>query len=119
MSNQQEKRQYPRAAVTWSVVLRTARGEIRCETANITVAGALILCEEPLRAKEAIEIVLDVPSLIRPIILTAEVVHTHISDPEDEMSPCQIGVRFTEISDKNRWLISTAVQRESGAMLMP
>ena len=119
MSNQQEKRQYPRAVVRWPVVLRTARGEISCETANINMAGALIRCKEPLKANEVIEVVLGVPSLIRPLILTAEVIHTHISDQEDDMSPCQIGVRFTEVSDKNRWLISTAVQRESGAMLMP
>lgn len=119
MSSQQEKRQYPRTAVRWPVVLRTASEEISCETVNITVEGALIRCDEILSSNEIIEIVIKVPSLVNPLILAAQVIHANISDQEDEATPCQIGVRFFEISDKNRWLISTAVQRESGVMLMP
>jgi hypothetical protein len=86
---------------------------------NIAVEGALIRCDEKLSSNEIIEVVIKVPSLVRPLILAAQVVHANISEQEDEATPCQIGVRFFEISDKNRALISTAVQRESGVMLMP
>jgi hypothetical protein len=86
---------------------------------NITVDGALIRCQEPLRSNEVAEIVIDVPSSAQPLTLLAQVVHANIPDQGEEVTPCEIGVRFIEISDKNRWLISTAIQRESGAMLMP
>ena len=119
MPDYQEKRQYPRTTVRWPVVLRTAHGEISCETENITVDGALIRCDEPLKSNEEIEIVIVVPSLVRPLTLPAQVIHSHISDQQDGVTPCFIGVKFTDISDKNRWLITTAVQRESGVMLMP
>ena len=119
MPTQREKRLYPRAEVRWSVVIPTGRGEISCETVNITADGALLRCEEPLRSNEVTEIVIDVPSSAQPLALLAQVVHANIPDPGAEVTPCEIGVRFIEISDKNRWLIATAVQRESGAMLMP
>jgi hypothetical protein len=119
MPTHQEKRNYPRAAVKWPVVLRTAHGEIGCETVNITVDGALIHCEEPLPPNEDIEIIINVPSLVRPVTLAAQVIHSSISDQGEGVAPCEVGVQFTEVSDKNRWIISAAVQRESGVMLMP
>lgn len=119
MPAQQEKRLYPRVEVRWSVVLRTSSGEIDCETVNITVDGALIRCKEPLRSNEVTEAVIDVPSLVRPLVLAVQVIHTKILDQVSEITACEIGVQFVEISDKNKWLIASAVQRESGAMLMP
>ena len=119
MPAQQEKRLYPRVEVRWSVVLRTSSGEIGCETVNITVDGALIRCKEPLISKEITEAVIEVPSLVRPLVLAVQVIHTKSFDQGNEITPCEIGVQFVEISDKNKWLIASAVQRESGAMLMP
>jgi hypothetical protein len=119
MSTHQEKRLYPRTEVKWSAALRTAGGQISCETVNITVEGALIRCAEVPGSTEPLEIFLNVPSLVQPLALTAQVIHANISNQGDESTPCEIGVRFIGVSDKNRWLISTAIQRESGAMLMP
>jgi len=119
MSTHKEKRLYPRTEVKWSGALRTAGGHINCETVNITVEGALIRCQQVPRSTEPLEILLNVPSLVQPLALTAQVIHASTSNQGDETTPCEIGVRFIGVSDKNRWLISTAVQRESGAMLMP
>ena len=123
MSTQQEKRLYPRAEVRWTVLLRTASGEINGETVNINAGGALVCCEESTRSNEVIneviEVLIDVPSLVQPLALTAQVVRASTSYQRDRTAPCEIGLRFIEISDKHRWLISAAVQRESGAMLMP
>jgi hypothetical protein len=68
---------------------------------------------------EVFELIIDVPALVQPITLTAKVIHETMNDPEDKAMPCEMGILFTEISEKQRWLISTAIQRESGVMLMP
>jgi hypothetical protein len=119
MPFEKEKRQYPRAQVNWPLIIQTAHGEISGETINITVVGALIRCQEQLEADEAIDMVINVPALVRPLTIPAQVIHSSVCDPADENTHYEIGVLFVEISDKNKWLISTAVQRESGVMLMP
>jgi hypothetical protein len=113
---EREKRQRPRVKVTWPVIVQTDQGNIKGETLNITVDGALILCHEPLEPEERVDIALHVPSLVRPLNIPARVIHC---SGGDEPTSYEIGIRFTDISEKSSWLISTAVQRESGVMLMP
>jgi len=116
VSYEREKRQRPRAKVRWSVIVQTDQGKIKGETLNITVDGALILCQEPLEPEEKVDVTIHVPSLVRPLSIPARVIHRSACD---KSSFYEIGLRFTDISDKSSWLISTAVQRESGIMLMP
>lgn len=114
-----EKRQRPRSRVNWVVVVKTNEGVIPGETLNVTVDGAFIRCQESLEVDQAVEMTVHIPALVRPLIITAQVIHSSKCEPEDEATYYEIGVHFTEISDKNKGLISTAVQRESGVMLMP
>jgi len=116
VSYEREKRQRPRAKVKWSVIVQTDQGKIKGETLNITADGALILCQEPLEADEKIDIIIHVPSLVRPLNIPARVIHCSACD---KPTSYEIGISFTDISDKSSWLIATAVQRESGVMLMP
>ena len=116
MSYEREKRQRPRAKVRWPVIVQTDQRKIKGETLNITVDGALILCQEPLEPEKRVAITIHVPSLVRPLNIPARVIHCSGCD---EPTSYEIGVRFTDISEKTSWLISTAVQRESGVMLMP
>ena len=98
------------------MIVQTAQGKIKGETLNITVDGALILCQEPLEPEEKVDITIHVPSLVRPLNIPARVIHWSACDKPRYY---EIGISFTDISDKSSWLISTAVQRESGVMLMP
>lgn len=116
MPDDREKRQRPRAKVRWSVIVQTTQGKIKGETLNITVDGALILCQEPLELEEKVEITIHVPALVRPLKIPARVIHCSGCDKN---TLYEIGISFTHISHKSSWLISTAVQRESGVMLMP
>ena len=81
--------------------------------------GAFIRCQDSLEVDQAVEMTVHIPALVRPLIITAQVIHSSKREPEDEATYYEIGVQFTEISDKNKGVISTAVQRESGVMLMP
>ncbi len=116
---EKEKRQYPRANVTWPLTIKAGHGDMGGQTLNITVDGALIRCKEHLEPNETIEMIITVPALVHPLTITAQVIHSRVCDPEDEAIHYEIGVVFTEISDKNKRVISTAAQRESGVMLMP
>jgi len=97
-------------------MVQTDQGKIKGETLNITVAGTLIRCQEPLEPGEKVEIAIHVPALVRPLTIPARVIHCNAYD---KTTSYEIGLRFTDISDKSSWLISAAVQRESGVMLMP
>jgi hypothetical protein len=119
MTTDKEKRQYPRVEVRWPILLRTTRGDITGETLNMTSNGAFIRCQESLGLDEIFEFIINVPALVQPITLTAKVIHVTANGPGDETMPCEMGIVFTEVSEKQRWLISTAIQRESGVMLMP
>ena len=119
MPYHKEKRQRPRAKVSWPVVIRTDQSEISGETLNITVDGALVRCQKLLEPNETIEMLIQVPALVRPLTVLGQVIHCNVNDEGGEATPYEVGVRFTEVSEKNKWLISTAVQRESGVMLMP
>lgn len=119
MPFEKEKRQYPRTEVRWPLIIKTGHGDISGETLNINVDGALIRCMEQLEPNKAIEMVINVPALVRPLTIPAQVIHSSVCDLVEENTYYEIGVLFTEISDRNKWLISTAVQRESGVMLIP
>lgn len=119
MDYEQEKRQRPRARVNWPVVLQTERGDIPGETMNLTVDGALVRCQESLLPDQTVAMVIQVPALVRPLTIIAQVIHSRKGEHKEEATYFEIGVRFAEISDKNKWLISAAVQRESGVMLIP
>ena len=119
MDYNKEKRQRPRARVNWPVVLQTERGDISGETMNLTVDGALVRCQESLVPDQTVEMVIQVPALVHPLRITAQVIHSSKCEHKEEVTYFEIGVRFAEISDKNKWLISVAVQRESGVMLFP
>lgn len=111
-----ERRRYPRTEVRWPVVLWTADRSISGETLNIAPDGALIRCREPLRSSEVFEIAISVPALERSLNLAAQVVQSNVYGADEGTRLCEMGVRFTEISDDSRWLISSAVQRESGSV---
>ena len=119
VSYHKEKRQRPRAKVSWPVVIRTDQGDISGETLNITVDGALVRCQKLLEPNETIEMLIQIPALVRPLTVPGQVIHCNVNDEGGEATSYEVGVRFTEVSEKNKWLISTAVQRESGVMLMP
>ncbi|MGB7030514.1 MAG: PilZ domain-containing protein, partial [Syntrophobacteria bacterium] len=84
MLHDKEKRQRPRARVSWQVTIKSSQGDLSGETLNVTVDGALVLCREPLEPNDTIEMVMNVPALVSPLIIPARVIHSNICNPEDE-----------------------------------
>jgi len=104
-----DRRRLPRVKVLWPAViekpLKFTFGEIK----DISLSGAFIHCQEPLKSKEVFKLhFTDTPSMPR-IKVTAMVVWSSISDPDDESEARGMGVRFVTISDENRKLISNLI----------
>lgn len=84
---------------------RFMSGEIK----DISLGGACIFCWEPLNPKDVFEMHFTASPLGPRIKVTAEVVWSSISGPDDESQSRGMGVRFTTISDENRKIISTLI----------
>ena len=109
MGSGAERRQHPRAVVSWPVIIKTTRGFMAGETRDVSFSGAFIHCREPLKPSEVLEVSISVSLLCPRVQATAEVVWSSPSSPNDEHSSRGMGVRFTRITDTDRELISALI----------
>ena len=106
-----ERRLHPRILVDWPVVVTTLRSAADGETKDISVDGAFIFC------LEEVELAADFPIVLKPrehfqISVTAEKVWSGSFRVGNKML-FGMGIRFIEISAKDRGFISTLVEKES------
>jgi hypothetical protein len=94
---EQEKRIYPRGKLTWSISAQAGGSVIEGVTKDIGVSGAYVCCARPLRLPD------------KSLNIKAEVVWSNIYGPDDKINPRGMGVRFIEISDEDRRLITHEV----------
>jgi len=100
-----DSRRFPRVKVLWPAVIEKPLKFTFGETKDISLSGAFIHCQNPLKSKEVFQLhFTDSPSSPH-IKVTAEVVCSSISDPDDESEARGMGVRFVTISDENRKLM--------------
>ena len=104
-----ERRQHPRAMVSWPVIIRSTRGFMSGETKDVSYGGAFIRCREPLKPKEILEVSISVSLLCPRVQVTAEVMWSNFSTSDDESTPRGMGVRFTNIAGTDLELISALV----------
>ena len=109
MESGAERRQHPRAVVSWPVIIKTTRGFMAGETKDVSFSGAFIRCREPLKPSEVFEVSISVSLLCPRVQATAEVVWSSPSSPDDEHSSRGMGVRFTRITDTDLELISALI----------
>ncbi|MEE9532766.1 MAG: PilZ domain-containing protein [Syntrophobacteria bacterium] len=104
---EQENRIYPRGELTWPISAQAGGSVIEGVTKNIGVSGAYVCCARPLRLNEVFDMVINTPD--KPLNIKAEVVWSNIYGPDDKINPRGMGVRFIEISDEDRRLITHEV----------
>lgn len=79
------------------------------ETKDVSYSGAFIRCREPLKPSEVLEVSISVSLLCPRVQATAEVVWSSLSTSDEDYSTRGMGVRFTEIAETDRELISALV----------
>jgi len=106
-----ERRRYPRARIEWAVTIKTNKGVIAGITLNVSAGGATLRFPTPPLLHEVFEMTISVPELDRPLLVEAQVVWSTAGIVDNELTLPIIGVNFTNITDQDRWLISTAVSK--------
>ena len=110
----EQKRLSFRINVEWAVTLETARGSVEARTRDISAGGAHIRCKEYLQLNEPVQMSVKVPDR-EPMKVAAVVIW---SDSKDESNrPRIIGVKFTEISEKDRDYLEQVALEEFKAKL--
>ena len=104
-----ERRQHPRAVVSWPVIIKSSRGLMAGETKDVSYSGAFISCREPLKPNEVLEMSISVSLLSPRVQAIAEVVWSNPSSSDEEIKPRGMGVRFTKIQTTDHEMISPLV----------
>ena len=104
-----ERRRYPRARIEWSVTIKTDKGVVEGVTLNVSAGGATLRFPNPPLLHKVFEMTIRVPELDRPLMVEAQVVWSTADIVDNELALPIIGVNLTNITDQDRWLISTAV----------
>jgi len=96
----------PRVKVKWPVTVATEKGSMEGVTLDLGTDGAFVSCANPLRLNEVCNMVITAPD--QTIEVKAEVIMSNIYGPDDHITPRGMGVRFLEISGKDRKAIAKA-----------
>jgi CRP/FNR family cyclic AMP-dependent transcriptional regulator len=92
-----------------SVAFKDRHSFVRAFTGNISNEGLFIRTEQPLNKGERFSLNLKLPDFSEPIKATCEVVWTRGKE-ETEKRPPGMGVRFCEISEEDRQLLSQYIR---------
>jgi c-di-GMP-binding flagellar brake protein YcgR len=106
---EQEQRAFPRAKVKWRVLVKVNDKVMEGVTKDISPGGVYVCCATPLRLNQVLDIVIKAPN--KSIEAKAEVVWSNIYGPDDAINPRGMGVRFLEISGKDRQVIAKEVSQ--------
>jgi len=102
MSFPNDRRQNPRAAIQWPATIQTAEGKLEARLKDLSVDGAYIDCERSLNPRDFVSMTIDPPN--RPSMrITAQVMRA------DELLSPGIGVRFVQMSEKDRHFLFNEV----------
>ena len=97
MFNPRERRKYHRAEVKWPVIVKHSQKPLESVTMNASAAGAFIRCGKPIKPKEIVEIVINIPDIDLPFEIIGEVMWSNTYGPDDSITPHGMGVRFKNI----------------------
>jgi hypothetical protein len=107
---EEERRQHPRARVSWPVTIQTEEDTIERATYNISPHGAFIRGLSPLELHEVVDMTISGPD--HPITVKARVVWSSSQVPPKEDMPRGVGVEFINIPDENREIIFPLVSAD-------
>lgn len=111
-----EKRQHPRAGITCPVIVERGLGLFMIgKIKDISTGGAFITCRDPLQPDEVFQIEFSGAHLDQRMKATAEVIWSNVSLSDEDVDSRGMGVRFTEISQEAKTVISGLVSNSPNA----
>ena len=106
-----EKRGSYRSDIGWHVSIITDQGTMDGEMVNVSLEGALLLCEQPLALDQRFGIKIRIPDG-SPIEMTGEVVRSNVPAPEEKDRECKVGIRFVDMSEEKERKLYRAIREE-------
>ena len=100
---------YPKAEIKWPVSIKTDELSMDAITMKLNPNGAFLRCSRPLKLHEVFEMTIDVPNSDLSLETRVEVIWSNIYGPDDEITPRGMGVRFLNMSSKDRQVIAKEV----------
>lgn len=113
----EERRDSPRAEVSWPVSMITPQGLFEGQIKDISRGGALIQCAELPKTDEPLELTIEIPDHLLGISATVEKVRLNIDDSEKDFPSYDLAVRFLGIDVDQRKHLYNAIEdktRKSG-----
>jgi hypothetical protein len=108
MSDQSERREYPRAEAKWPVTLITTESQIEGEIENFTPKGLFVSCADVPPSEGVLRLVIKVPG--RPTINVAgKVIWSTIIDTTESGARLGVGIQLTEISESDLKVLQEAM----------
>jgi hypothetical protein len=102
MSFPYDRRKSYRAAIQWPVTIQTAEGHVEARLKDLSIDGAYIDCEQTLNPHVFFSMTIDPPNR-SSLKITAEVMRA------DELLSPGIGVRFVQMSERDRHFLVNEV----------
>ena len=94
MFSPRERRKYHRAEVEWPVTIKHFQKPLESVTINASADGAFIRCGKPIKPKEIVEIVINIPDIDPPFEIIGEVMWSNTYGPDNNVTPHGMGVQF-------------------------
>jgi predicted transcriptional regulator len=93
-----ERREHPRAEVSWPVSMITTQGLFEGEIKDISKGGALIQCAELPITDEPLELSIEIPDHLLSISAVVEKVRLNLDDSDKALPSYDMAVRFLGIN---------------------
>ena len=108
MSDQTERREYPRAKAKWPVTLITPEVQLEGEIENFTPKGLFVSCAEVPPLEGTIRLVVRVPGRAT-MNVAGKVIWSTIIDAAESGTRLGVGIQFTEISEGDLKIFQVAM----------
>jgi hypothetical protein len=106
-----ESEAYKRANIKWLILIKHDGKVIEGATLTVGPSGVFVSCAHPLKLNEICEVRIKVKDRNDPIHAVGEVVWSNIYGQDDYYTPRGMGIKFIQITEKDRDLISAEVVR--------
>lgn len=108
-----ERREHPRAGVSWPVSMITAQGLLEGEIKDISKGGALIHCTELPVIDDHLELRIEIPDHLLNISASVEKVRLNLDESESTLPSYDMAVRFLGIDADQRKPFFNAIAQKT------
>ena len=108
-----DRREHPRAEVSWPVNMITAQGLFEGEIKDISKGGALIQCTELPITDEPLELSIEIPDHLLSISAIVEKVRLNLDDSDKALPSYDMAVRFLGIDADQRKHLYNAIEHKT------